>query len=231
MAYLVCIEAPDASGKSTQIRLLEAALRRDGIPVKIIKFPRYGTDGCKPVELYLGGALGRDPSDTSAYAASTLFAVDRYVSYRTEWQSFVEKGDGVLLLDRYTGSNAVHQLSKLDEAAERTAFLDWLYDFEFTKLGLPKPDDTIFLDVPTAVSRRLMAKRAEKDSTHLTDIHERDAAYLARCYDAAKFAAEKLGWHTLVCTDEKGDMRSAEDIADELYRYVKTRLAADNYNN
>lgn len=161
MGYLLTIEAPDASGKSTQSDLLCRKLKECGIPVYEHRFPNYGSNACKPVEDYLSGVLGSDPADTGAYAASVFFAVDRYFSYRTDWKKELDREDSVVLLDRYTTSNAIHQLAKISEDSEKTAFLDWLYDFEFGKLALPVPDDTIFLDVPPEVSFTLMKKRAE----------------------------------------------------------------------
>lgn len=223
MGYLLTVEAPDASGKSTQIDLLCKKLEASGRRVRKIRFPNYGSDACKPVEAYLAGALGKNPNDTGAYAASVLFAVDRYFSYRTDWKETLVETDSVILLDRYTTSNAIHQLAKIEDEHEREAFLDWLYDFEFMKLALPIPDDTLFLDVPPSVSLALLAERAATDTTHVTDIHEADRAYLSRCYDAARYAAEKKHWHTVDCAPN-GVLRSIEAISDEIFSYVSARI-------
>lgn len=224
MGYLLTIEAPDASGKSTQIELLCKRLAASGRSVRKVRFPNYGSDACKPVEAYLNGALGKDPHATNAYAASVLFAVDRYFSYQTDWKKELEKPESIILLDRYTTSNAIHQLAKLTDMTEREAFLAWLYDLEFGKMGLPKPDDTLFLDVPPCVSLSLLKARAVKDASHVTDIHEADTAYLAHCYEAAKFAASRLHWHTVTCAPGE-KMRTADDIADEIFFYVSARIA------
>ena len=223
MGYLLTIEAPDASGKSTQVNLLTQRLTQDGYKVKLIRFPNYGSEACKPVELYLGGVLGKNPMDTDAYAASVLFAVDRLFSYRTDWKKDLDDQNTVVILDRYTTSNAVHQLAKIDDTEKKEEFLSWLYDFEFEKLSLPVPDDTIFLDVTPDVSSLLLEKRAKEDKTHLTDIHEADREYLSRCYNSAIFAAQKKGWKRIKCT-EMGIMRSIDDINYELYTYVKGRI-------
>ncbi len=223
MGYLLTLEAPDASGKSTQSDLLCAKLKAAGFEVREKRFPNYGSDACKPAELYLSGALGDNPADTNAYAASVFFAVDRYFSYRTDWKKDLDKKDGVVLLDRYTTSNAIHQLAKISDQAEKRAFLDWLYDFEFGKLALPLPDDTIFLDVPPEVSFRLMKKRAEADKKHFTDIHEANKEYLVQCYEAACFAASVKKWHTVTCT-KNGEMRAIDDIGDEIFAYVSERI-------
>ncbi len=223
MGYLLTIEAPDASGKSTQVNALTKKLEESGFTVRLVRFPNYGSDACKPVEMYLSGVLGDNPSDTGAYAASVFFAVDRYFSYNTDWKKDLEKDNCVVILDRYTTSNAIHQLAKLDSNAEKEEFLNWLYDFEFSKLNLPVPDDTIFLDVEPEVSQKLLAKRAKDDSSHVTDIHEADKAYLLNCYKAAQFAAVKKSWKVIRCT-ENGDMRTIDDISDELYSYVLDRI-------
>ncbi len=225
MGYLLTFEAPDASGKSTQVSLLKERLQKAGYKVESVRFPRYGTDACKPVEMYLGGVLGNRPEDTGAYAASVLFAVDRYFSYKTEWKTLLEDKDTVVILDRYTTSNAIHQLAKIEDPDKQKAFLDWLYDFEFGKLGLPVPNDTLFLDVPPAVSLSLLHARAKEDAAHVTDIHEADEAYLATCYKAAKFAAREKNWHVIPCTDGL-TMRTITDISDEIFDYITARIAS-----
>ena len=202
MGYLLTIEAPDASGKSTQVNALTKRLEENGYKVKLVRFPNYGSGACKPVEMYLAGELGKNPADTGAYAASVFFAVDRYFSYRTGWKADLEDANTVVILDRYTTSNAIHQLAKIEDEKEKCEFLDWLYDFEFGKLSLPEPDDTIFLDVEPEVSQKLLKSRAEADKSHFTDIHEADKEYLRSCYNAALFAADKKGWKKITCTKD-----------------------------
>lgn len=219
MGHLLTVEAPDASGKSTQVNLLAERLKKTGKNVRLIRFPNYGSDACKPAELYLSGVLGKNPQDTNPYAASVFFAVDRYFSYRTDWKQTLAEKDSVIILDRYTTSNAVHQLAKIKDAKERESFLDWLYDFEFTKLELPVPDVTFFLDVPPKVSAMLLKTRSENDSSHFTDIHEANLSYLEDCYSAAVFASDKKGWIRINCTyGEK--MRSIDEISDEIFDFV-----------
>ncbi|MBO4343507.1 MAG: thymidylate kinase [Clostridia bacterium] len=223
MGYLLTIEAPDASGKSTQVNELCKHLEKDGIKTRLVRFPNYGSDACKPAELYLNGALGKNPEDTSAYAASVFFAVDRYFSYRTDWYKDLKEPGTVVILDRYTTSNAVHQLSKLDSKEEQLDFLSWLYDFEFNKLSLPVPDDTIFLDVPPEISHALMLSRAKAESAHVTDIHESSGKYLKKCYDAANLVSEIKKWKRINCVKE-GKLRSVADIHDEIYSFVRSKI-------
>lgn len=224
MGFLVTIEAPDASGKATQAKLLLEHLKKDGYNTASFSFPNYGSDACKPAELYLSGALGKNASDTGAYAASTFFAVDRYFSYRTQWKTLYEQENTVIVLDRYTTSNAVHQIGKLPQN-QWDEFLEWLYDFEFVKLGLPIPDITLSLDVPPETSHKLMKLRASTDTGHVTDIHEADLEYLDNCYKAGKFARDKWGWTRIDCCDGENNMLSREHIHTLIYDAVKSKLS------
>ncbi len=200
MAYLIAIDGTDASGKATQTALLEKRLKDIGYEVISVSFPDYASRACEPVKMYLEGAFGSKPSDTNPYAASSFFAVDRYASFKTKWEQFYKKDDCVILLNRYTTSNAVHQLSKMISMPddEKRAFLDWLFDFEFTKLGLPSPDLTVYLEMPTDISLALLDKRCD-DTGAKKDIHELDSRHLYDSHAAAIFACENLGWHRILC--------------------------------
>ena len=220
MGKLIVIEGTDGSGKSTQFRLLSSHLQQDNISFRHIVFPRYSEESSALIRMYLSGAFGTKPTDVSAYAASTFFAVDRYASYKQDWGSWYEQG-GLLLSDRYTTSNAVHQASKEPEE-KREAFLQWLYDLEYDKLGLPKPDLVIYLDVPTDFTEKLLRHR-EADTNTQADIHEKDMQYLATCRKTGKKAAEFYGWTVINCVKD-GAMRSIEDIHEEIYRHVKNCL-------
>jgi len=217
---LIVFEGTDGSGKATQSQLLLERLRREGADCRKLVFPRYGEPSCAPVELYLHGALGEKPGDVNAYAASTFYAVDRYCSYRQDWGASYERG-AVLIADRYTTSNAVHQASKLPEA-ERGAFLDWLFGFEYGLLGLPEPTAVFYLDVPTELSERMMRRREAENHT-AADIHERDAAYLRACREAGEKLVADYGWQYVDCT-RGGVLRSVEDIHEEIYRRVMKLL-------
>ncbi len=213
MGKFIVLDGLDASGKETQTEFLRAALVGRGERVKVLSYPRYGTVGAAGVELYLKGGLGAHPDDTGAYAASALFAMDRYLSYRTEWQKDYASDQGVILANRYTTANAVHQLSKLPRA-QWDEFLDWLWDFEYRKLGIPAPDRIFYLEMPPEVSRALLARRVEETGRE-KDIHEGDASYLDRCYEAALYAARRLGWCVIHCVKD-GVLRTREEIAGEL---------------
>lgn len=213
---LIVIEGLDGSGKATQSKLLLESLRAKGVRCEALSFPCYDEEYSALVRMYLGGRFGDKPGDVNCYAASVFYAVDRYASYKTSWLKGYEEGT-VYVADRYTTSNAVYQTSKLPEN-EWDAFLDWLYDFEYNKLGIPAPDRVIYLDVQPELSETLMAKRYAGDETK-KDIHEKDIEYQRRSRAAAKYCAEKQGWHIVEC-GEGGVMRSIEDISRDLLSAV-----------
>lgn len=220
MGKLIVLEGTDGSGKSTQFRCLTEHLARDGKQFKRLVFPQYSEPSSALIRMYLAGEFGDKPSDVNGYAASAFYAVDRYASYKKDWGNWYESG-GLILSDRYTTSNAVHQASK-EPAESRGEFLKWLYEFEYDKLGLPRPDLTIYLDVPTEFTEKLMRHREESTNTH-ADIHEKDLAYLATCRATGRAAAEFYGWTVVQCVRD-GKMRGIEDIHEEIYRHVMTCL-------
>ena len=220
MGKLIVIEGTDGSGKSTQFRLLSQRLEAEGRQFRHLVFPRYDQPSSALIRMYLGGEFGGSPSDVNAYAASAFYAVDRYASYKQDWGQWYEEG-GVVLSDRYTTSNAVHQASK-EPAESRRAFLKWLYEFEYDRLGLPRPDLVVYLDVPTDFTEKLLRSREQATQTH-ADIHEQDMAYLATCREIGRTAAEYYGWKVVSCVRD-GAMRSIEDIHEEIYRCVTACL-------
>ncbi|MBO4406453.1 MAG: thymidylate kinase [Clostridia bacterium] len=196
MAKTIVLEGIDGSGKSTQFALTREKLAARGLPLLSVKFPRYQTPSGMNIKRYLSGEFGEKPDDVGPYAASAFFAVDRYASFKSEWEGFYRNEEkGVVLLDRYTPSNAVHQGSKLSPA-DRPAFFDWLADFEYRLMGLPRPDAVLVLDMPYAYTRRLTRARGEED------IHERDGGYIEKCYETMLDAAAHFGWTRIPCVEE-----------------------------
>ena len=220
MGKLIVIEGTDGSGKSTQFRLMSEHLQKDGVDFKHLVFPRYSEESSALIRMYLGGQFGSKPSDVNAYAASAFYAVDRYASYKMDWGQYYDEG-GLILSDRYTTSNAVHQASK-EEGPARQDFLKWLYEFEYDKLGLPRPDLTIYLDVPTDFTEKMLRGREQATNTQ-ADIHEQDMDYLATCRRCGKEAAAYYGWTVIQCVKD-GAMRTIEDIHQEIYAAVKQCL-------
>lgn len=217
---LLVIEGLDGSGKATQAKLLAAHLAESGRRVMEITFPDYESDSSALVKMYLSGQFGDKPDDVNPYAASSFYAVDRYASYKTKWGSFYEAG-GIVIADRYTTSNAVHQTSKLP-AGERRAFLDWLFDFEYGKLGLPAPTRVLYLDMPTELSEQMMRRREQQTHTH-ADIHEQNDAYLRACRENAAFVVDYCGWRHIDCADGSRIL-PPEEIAARVLREVEDLL-------
>lgn len=217
---LIVFEGTDGAGKTTQTRLMAQRLTREGVPYREIDFPRYGNPFAEPARLYLNGALGSRPEDVSAYGASVLFAVDRYASYKEDWGGDYEAGM-LILANRYTTSNAVHQASKLP-AGEREAFLTWLFDLEYRRLELPEPDLVVYLDLPVEISGQMLRLREAATHTH-ADIHEQDAAYLRRCRENAGEIARRLGWRRIGCS-RAGAIRTPEDIHNQAWELVRALL-------
>ena len=216
MGKLIVIEGLDGSGKSTQLELLPQNLLKQGIESRMVSFPDYDSNSSALVKMYLAGEFGKKPGDVNAYAASLFYAVDRFASYKTNWGEYYNQ-NGVIVSGRYTTSNAVHQTSKMDES-DWQGFLDWLYDLEYNKVGIPKPDKVIFLNVPVEVSQGLLSDRYAGDESK-KDIHERDKDYLLHCHKAADFAINQYGWDKIECYDND-KMRSREDISKEVLKIV-----------
>lgn len=220
MGKLIVFEGTDGSGKSTQFELLAKRLEAEQIGFQRLRFPQYEEPSSALIRMYLGGAFGDDPEAVNAYAASTFYAVDRYASYQRVWKDYYQ-GGGFVVSDRYTTSNAVHQGSKVPEG-ERAEFFRWLYDLEYDRMGLPRPDLVVLLDMPVELSEQLMRKREKSTGTH-ADIHERDEDYLKKCRDVALHAAKYYGWRTVSCAKD-GAIRGVEDIHEEVYAIVKSCL-------
>jgi dTMP kinase len=219
---LITIEAGDGSGKATQTRALMEHLAKDGYRVMKVEYPDYKSESSALVKMYLGGRFGEHAEDVDAYGASTFFAVDRYASFHLNWKRAYEAGT-IILADRYTTSNMVHQAVKLTNPTEREEFLTWLWDFEFGRLKLPVPDVVVYLDMDPAVSDRLINERAAHNADRKKDIHERDRDYLHRCHAAYSWVADKYGWEKVVCS-ENGTPRPIESIHEDVYRAVKPHL-------
>lgn len=217
---LIVFEGTDGSGKATQTELLCRRLENGGTPFRKITFPRYGKPSAAMVEEYLQGKLGKHPGDVNAYAASLFYAMDRYASYKQDWGAFYEAG-GLVIADRYTTSNAVHQASKLPEG-ERRAYLDWLFDLEYRLLGLPAPKLVVYLDMPTEFTEKMLRGREAASGTQ-ADIHEQDEDYLRRCRENAGEVARLCGWTVIRCGD--GDApRSIAGIHEEVWEKVREIL-------
>lgn len=217
---LIVIEGLDGSGKQTQTARLRERLEKRNQQVVSITFPNYQSDASLPIKMYLNGEFGEDASNVNPYMASTFYAVDRIASFKTNWEKALLEGK-IILADRYTTSNMIHQGSKLS-GAERDEYLDWLLDFEYNKLKLPRPDLVIYLDMPFSYSHQLREKRTQKFEGK--DIHEQNEVYLKHCHEAAKYVAERYGWTKVSCVSNE-KIREIDDINNEILSYISQILA------
>ncbi len=213
---LIVIDGLDGSGKSTQLDIAVNRLIQSGSVVNSISFPDYNSPSSALVKMYLDGEFSGNPDDINAYAASSFYAVDRYASFMKYWKNNYNAGE-VILAARYVSSNAIHQMVKLDEK-QYDEYLQWLYDYEHEKLGLPYADKVIFLDMPIGISQKLLSKRYNGDESR-KDIHEAHVSYLASCRKSALYAANKLGWTVIECSDGKNPL-SMEIISEKIMEEI-----------
>ncbi|AUN12894.1 dTMP kinase [Paraclostridium sordellii] len=220
---LIIIESgSDASGKATQTKKLFNRLEQDGYKVKKVEYPNYKSESSALVKMYLNGDFGKNAEDVDPYVASTFFAADRYASFKTEWEEFYNNG-GIIIADRYTTSNMVHQASKMD-GNERDKFINWLFDYEFNLYKIPEPDCVVFLNVPIEYSKKLMENRKNKfTGEDKKDIHESDISYLSKSYENSLYIANKYNWNKINCIENE-NLRSIESIHEEIYNIVKENL-------
>lgn len=206
------LEGLDGCGKSTQLPLVSAALAARGFRNRVISFPDYADPSSAPVQLYLQGKLGAAEA-VNAYAASSFYAVDRYCAYRQHWGAAFEAGESILA-GRYVSSNAIYQMTKLPRDAW-DAYLAWLADYEYEKLGLPRPDRVVYLDLPLAAAQQRLLKRYHGDAAQ-RDVHERDVSFLTRCHAAAQYVAEQEHWIVLPCTAPDGSIIPIETMTSRI---------------
>lgn len=223
MGKLFVIDGTDGSGKQTQFQQLQESLTKDGIDYKVVSFPNYDSPSSALVKMYLSGEFGENAKEISPYIASTFYAADRYATFQTGYKKYYEDG-GIILADRYTTANMVHQAGKIKDEKEREKFLNWLWDFEFNLYGLPVPNEVFFLNMPVEKSIELMKDRENK-FTHQEkkDIHERDINHLKDAYEAACDVSKKYNWYEIKCV-KNNEIRTIEDIHQEIYNEVKKHI-------
>lgn len=225
MGKLIIIEGGDGSGKATQTKKLWNRLRQEGFQTKKVEFPNYSSPSSALVKMYLGGEFGKDPNGVNPYASSTFYAVDRYASYKTEWESFYQKG-GIILADRYTTSNMIHQAAKITIESEWENYLDWLKDFEYRLLRLPEPDLILYLNMPPEYSIKFITSREDKSSVSNRDIHEKDLNYLRQSYQNAQRIRTREKWINISCVTKEFKLKSIEEIHEEVYQIVNEFLVS-----
>lgn len=222
---IIAIEGTDGSGKQTQTKKIIERLENEGYNVYSISFPNYSSDSSAPVRMYLNGEIGNSPSDVSAKVASIFFAVDRYVTYKKEIEKLYNKQDTVFVFDRYTGSNIIHQGSKLMtelgvDHEKLEEFILWLNALEHEEFKIPRADITVYLNVPLDYTKALRKGRSNKiDNSAKQDIHESDESYLNNCAVTGLHAARLLNWKVIECV-KNGSMRSVEEISEEIWNNI-----------
>ena len=220
---LIVIDGVDSSGKETHTLRLFDRLQQEKYNIRKIQFPNYESDSSALIKMYLNGDFGSNPGDVNPYIASSFYAADRFASYRGDWQEFYKSG-GIVLADRYTTSNMVHQAAKIKDAEEKEKFLDWLWDYEFVKFELPVPDCVIFLDMPPEFGQKLMQERNNKFTGEAEkDIHEKNYEYILNSYNNACGVAKKYKWERVSCIAD-GQIKTIDAIHDEVYERVKAIL-------
>ena len=221
---LFVIDGTDGSGKQTQLQKLKERFDKEKIDYKVVSFPNYDSPSSSLVKMYLNGEFGTDAQEISPYIASTFFAADRYATFKTQFEEYYKSG-GIILADRYTTANMVHQAGKIKDEQERGKFLKWLWDFEFGLYGLPVPTEVFFLNMPFEYSQKLMENRENK-ITHgeKKDIHESNKQHLQDAYNEACKLVKKYNWCEIKCIRD-GNIRTIEDIHEEIFgkveRYIR----------
>ena len=223
MGKLFVIDGTDGSGKQTQFQKLQERLDKEGIEYKTVSFPNYDSPSSSLVKMYLSGEFGENAKDISPYIASTFYAADRYATYKKDLEEYYNNG-GLILADRYTTANMVHQAGKISDEKEREKFLNWLWDFEFNLYGLPVPTEAFFLNMPPEYAFKLIENRKNK-FTHedKKDIHERDKNHIIDSYNAACSLVDKYNWYEVKCVKEN-KLRTIEDIHEEIYNEIKKHI-------
>ncbi len=220
MGLFIDLEGLDGCGKTTQTELLCKRFEKENISYKKIKLPDYESDSSILVRKYLNGDFGKNANDVNAFAASVLFAADRFASYTEKWKKDYLNGT-LIFSDRYTPANALYQMTKL-EPEEWDSYLEWLFDFEYNKIGIPEPTMVIFLDMPVEVSQKLMTSRYQGDESK-KDVHECDVEFLHKCRNSALYACKKYGWRVISCA-QNNEPLSIEEINDKIYNEIKSIL-------
>ncbi len=220
MSKLIIIEGLDGSGKSTQVELLEKYFTDKKVNYKKIKLPDYDSPSSTLVKMYLGGEFGKSANDVNAYAAGAFYAVDRFSSYKLNWGKDYQDGT-LILADRYATSNSIYQMEKMPKD-EWESYLEWSADFEYNKIGIPRPNLVIYLDMPVDISQKLMTSRYNGNESK-KDVHEVNVEFLKKCRESALFTAEKQGWKVIRCSDGVNPL-PIENIHKEIVKIVEEEI-------
>ena len=221
MGKIIVIEGTDCSGKTTQYEKLCERLQAENIAFSTTSFPDYASESSWFVRQYLSGEFGENATDVDAKTASVFYAMDRYASYMKEEWGRTYRAGGNVILARYITSNILHQACKLKTEEEKVELIDWLHNFEIEVLGIPKYDEVILLNMPWELAKELKAKRGQTSSGGSKDIREQDEEHLKSAHETSLWVAKKYGWTIINCADENGNLRTIDDIHEEIYNRIK----------
>lgn len=217
MRFIV-IEGLDGCGKGTQTNLLVDYLKSTGKRVLVLDYPCYGKKGCSLVEMYLHGEIADNAEKVNSYAASMFYAADRYIDSMNGNLAKLKIEDyDFIIANRYTTSNAIFQCTKLNRD-KWDSFCDWLFDFEYNLLELPRPTDVIYLEIPLEISQKLMTERYAGDEKK-KDLHESDLHFMQKVRGAGDYLKVKYNWISIDCTVNNTLMSR-----DEIHSIIKTKL-------
>lgn len=226
MNKIFVIEGTDGSGKQTQTEIIYNRLNQLKKDVIKFSFPNYNSDSSGPIREYLSGNISLDANDVSPKAASTFYAVDRYISFKENIEKYYNDTKTIILFDRYISSNLLHQGGKLlnkgnkDDYLKLEKFGDWLMNFECNDLNLPLPTKVFFLHLPVEYTISMMKNRDNKFSKEKNkDIHESDVTHLINAEKAGLYYAKKYDWKIIECIKD-GMVRTIEDINDEILSVI-----------
>ena len=209
----IVLEGLDGAGKSTQIRMLQELFARRGVACRYLHFPRFDAPVFGDlIARFLRGELGTVEA-VDPYLVALLFAGDRGDA-AAEIRQWLASGEAVVL-DRYVYSNVGFQCAKLPAGERRDRLAQWILDLEFGYNDLPRPDLSLFLDVPFAFTERKLTEVREGDDRDYLqgsrDIHE-DALDLQRRVREVYLAAAAMddSLRVVDCSDPSGAMGSPE---------------------
>lgn len=223
---LIVIDGTDGSGKATQVKKIKERLEKEGHMVKSLDFPRYYDNFFgKMVGECLKGNYG-DWAGLHPKIASVIYANDRAES-APQIKQWLDDGN-IVILDRYVSSNQIHQGGKINDLHERREFMQWLDTMEHEILGSPRPDIILYLDVPIAVTQKLLIEKGNKESKKYLegrgDQHEDNPQHLEDAKQSGlKMIAENNNWIKIECAPN-GNMRSIQDINDDIYNEIKLAI-------
>lgn len=219
---LIIIEGTDGSGKKTQAALLIERLKKEGRKAISKSFPQYGTKSAGPTEEFLSGKYGK-PTEIDPYVSSVFYAVDRF-DLSQELKNLLE-ADYIVILDRYVDSNVGHQGGKIKNSAEREKYVEWLYDFEYRIMNIPKPDLVLVLHVPAEFNEKLVSQKQTLFAVEKN--HELGLEHLKNAENAYLWLAQKYpDDHKVVECVENETLLSPEKVHEKVWSIINKFLKA-----